>query len=150
MGSFLIRLCGGLVATNLWAQLVNVEIGGGALIPIGGYQTNVYSAGPALRPGFEFRPWRLLGAEAGFTEGWPRGEVCSRFGCEHPREALKLVDYGFRGHIPLRANRVDLSLGVGGGYIWYENGNSFDNGWLLQYSGKAAVALDARRRWRIP
>jgi len=141
------------MAGGLWAQsgiaLHNLEIGGAGLFPVSGYKTDAYSAGAGWRPGYELRFLRPLGAEVGFTEAWLPGSSCGHFGCTHPRETLKLLDYGLRGHIPLDAGRFDLSAGVGGGYIWYQYGNSFTNGSLLQYSGRAAVAIDRRRRWRV-
>lgn len=76
---------------------------------------------------------------------------CGRLGCTHPRDGLKLLDYGVRGVLPLAADRVELSIGIGGGHIWYsrESGDSYFNDALLQYSGKATVALDSSKRFRI-
>lgn len=153
MGSFLLRVCCGLLAAGVWAQtgppLHNVEIGAAGLFPVSGYKTDAYSTGPGWHPGYEFRFLRPLGAEVGWTEAWLPGSSCESYGCTHPRETFKLMDYGLRGHILLDAGRFDFSAGVGGGYIWYQYGDSFTNGSLFQYSGKAAVALDRRRRWRI-
>lgn len=49
------------------------------------------------------------------------------------------------------ADRVELSVGSGGGYIWYDRGfeNSFLDSALLQYSGKATFAFDHRKRFRL-
>ena len=153
MGSFLLRVSCGLLAGSLWAQsgvaLHNLEIGAAGMFPVSGYKTDAYSAGPAWRPGYELRFLRPLGAEVGFTEAWLPGSNCEYYGCTHPTEIFKLLDYGLRGHILLHADRIDLSAGVGGGYIWYQYGDSYTNGSLFQYSGKAAVALDRHGRWRI-
>jgi hypothetical protein len=90
-----------------------------------------------------------VGAEARFTEAWPSGIVtCNRFGCEYSREPLKLLDYGVRGVAPLGDGRVELSAGLGGGYVWHKYPYYGQNEALLQYSGKASIALDHQRRWR--
>lgn len=153
MGSCLLRLCCGLVAGSLWAQsgpaLHNLEIGAAGLFPLSGYKTEEYSAGPAWRLGYELRFLRNLGAELGGAEAWLPGSSCESYGCTHPTETFKLMDYGLRGHVLLHQGRIDLSAGVGGGYIWYQYGDSFTNGSLFQYSAKAAIALDRRGRWRI-
>jgi hypothetical protein len=91
-----------------------------------------------------------LGAEAGFTEGLPVGtDTCERLGCTYSHQNLILLDYGLRGVVPLAAGRVELSIGLGGGYVWHQNGYSGPYGTnqaLFQYSGRAALALDRRRR----
>jgi hypothetical protein len=127
----------------------NLEIGGGGLFPLNGYIADNYSPGPAWRAGYELKLLKPLGVETGFTQAWPEGSVCNRFGCEHPRETLKLLDYGLRGHLPLIDSRLDLSAGVGGGQIWYQRDSGFNNGALFQYSGKAAVALDPAARFKL-
>jgi hypothetical protein len=95
---------------------------------------------------------KYLGAEAGFTDAWPVGpDSCVRFGCSYSRQTLKLLDYGLRGVAPLAGGRVELSIGLGGGYVWHKYGyyGSFgSNQALFQYSGKAAFALDHRHRFR--
>jgi hypothetical protein len=139
-------LLAGVLSAQGGVALHNVEVGGAGLFPVSGYKTNAYSPGFGWRPGYELRFLRPLGAEAGFTEAWLRGTQCTRSGCDHPREPLKLMDYGLRGHILLDDDRIDLSAGVGGGYIWYRYGDRFTNGSLIQYSGKAAVAIDHGKR----
>lgn len=142
-----------LLACPLWGQAgamrQNVEIAGGGVFPLSGYLADEYSAGPAGRAGYEFQPLRILGAEAGFTEGGLPATACSRFGCEHPRQTLKLLDYGLRAHLLLDDGRLDLSAGVGGGYVWHEQESYFTNASLFQYSGKAALALDRAGRFRM-
>ena len=142
MNSYVFRLAyAALLAGGLWAQdgaaRHNLEIGGGGVIPLSGYISEEYSAGPAGRAGYELRLIKTLGAEVGFTEAGPRGTECDRFGCTHPRETLKLLDYGLRGHLVLNDGRIDLSAGLGGGYVWHEYGDSFINVALFQYSAKA-------------
>lgn len=119
---------------------------------MGGYLANRYSSGPGWRGGYELRPLKHLGAEAGFTEAWPVGtDVCSRLGCAYSRQTLKLLDYGLRGVVPLAGGRVELSIGLGGGYVWHKYGYSGmfgTNQALFQYSGKTSFALDQGRHFR--
>ena len=149
-----LRLTGlGLIALALCGQVPvtrhNLEVGATGIFPVNGYIANEYSAGPGWRPGYELRLLKPLGAEVGWTESWPLGTSCDRFGCTYPRETLKLLDYGLRGHILLGGGRVDLSVGAGGGYVWHPEDAFYKNGALFQYSGKAAIALDHRGRFRI-
>src|ERR1017187_5497469 len=69
--------------------------------------------------GYELRLVKPIGAEVGITEAGLPGTSCDRFGCTHPRETLKFLDYGLRGHIALSGGRIDLSAGLGGGYVWH-------------------------------
>jgi hypothetical protein len=129
----------------------NFELAAGSVVPLAGYKATSFSPGPAFRSGYELRLIPHLAAEAGWTGSWLPGTSCSRYGCTHPREDMKFLDYGLRGIIPLAADRIELSAGLGGGYIWYDRGfeSSFLNSALLQYSGKATLALDRRKRVRL-
>jgi hypothetical protein len=150
MGSVAFRASLALLAIHAWAQtLHNLEVGAAGLFPLSGSRTTDYSAGAGWHPGYELRFLRPVGAEIGYTQAWLPGSSCNRFGCIHPIEPLKLLDYGLRGHLMLDDGRVDLSAGAGGGYVWYRYGNSFTNISLFQYSGKAAIALDHRKHFRI-
>ena len=141
------------LVSGAWAQdgvtRHNLEIGGGVVFPLAGYIADDYLAGPAGRAGYELRLAKPVGAEVGITETGLPGISCNRIGCTHTRETLKFLDYGLRGHVVLSGGRVDLSAGLGGGYVWYEFGNSFTNVHLFQYSGKASVALDRGKHFRI-
>ncbi len=142
-----------LLSGTLWAQDVatrnNFELGSGGFFPVSGYNTTAYSPGPAGHAGYELRLLRAFGAEVGITEAGLPGTSCDRYECTHPREILKFLDFGVRGHLMLSGGRVDLSAGLGGAYVWYENGDSYTNGPLLQYSGKAAISLDREKRFRL-
>jgi hypothetical protein len=110
--------------------------------------------GPGWRGGSELRLIKHLGAEAGFTEGWPSGlDTCNRVGtgCTYSRHSLKLLDYGIRGMAPVAGARLELSVGLGGGYIWHPSIDFLDrpNQALFQYSGKIAFALDRLGRTRF-
>ena len=128
----------------------NLEVGGGGVYPIGGWLASEYSAGPALHAGYQLRLLKYLAAEGGWTGSWLPGTSCSRYGCEHPVGRVGFLDYGLRGIVPVAAGRVELSAGLGGGYIWYGPGDApYYNGSLLQYSGRATVAVDRRRHFRV-
>ena len=128
----------------------NLEVGGGGVFPIGGWLASNYSTGPALHAGYQLRLLKYLAAEGGWTGAWLPGSSCSRYGCEHPVGRVGFLDYGLRGIVPVAAGRVELSAGLGGGYIWYGPGDApYYNGSLLQYSGRATVAVDRRRHLRV-
>jgi hypothetical protein len=151
-----VPLCLLLSAGALSAQVsiprADIEIDAVGVFPVGGYKAEEYSSGPGLRVGGDFRLLRNLMVEGGWTAAWNATFYdCSRFGCSYSRLENKFLDYGLRGVLPLAAGRVELSVGVGGGYIWFDKASSdnyYYNGSLLQYSGKAAVALDRHGRWR--
>ncbi|HTS25581.1 MAG TPA: hypothetical protein VMH81_06885 [Bryobacteraceae bacterium] len=140
-----------LSSGTLWAQDAatrnNFEIGGGGIFPVSGYKTYDYSSGPAGRLGYELRLIKPIGVEAGITEAWLPGLSCEAYGCTYPTETSKFLDTGLRGHLLLARGRIDLSAGLGGGYVWYQYG--YMNQALFQYSGKAAVALDRSGRFRF-
>jgi hypothetical protein len=157
MRIFVLLSCLGLLAGPLYAQSPvgrhNFEVGAAGVFPVSGDRTTEYSAGPGLRAGYELRLFKHLGAEAGFTAGWPLGtDTCGRFGCTYSRQNLELLDYGLRGVAPLADGRVELSIGLGGGYIWHQYGFSGPFGTnqsLFQYSGKAVFALDRQGHVRV-
>ncbi len=77
---------------------------------------------------------------------------CGKYGCASSRENFRLLDYGLRGILPLAGGRVELSAGLGGGYVLHPFGYSGPYGpnqSLFQYSGKAAIAVDHAGRIRI-
>jgi hypothetical protein len=149
--------CVGLLARPSYSQGAvgrhNFEFAAAGVFPVSGYRTTDYSAGPGWRAGYELRLVKYLGAEAGFTEGWPIGtDTCGRFGCTYSHQNLKLLDYGLRGVAPVVARRLELSIGLGGGYVWHQYGFSGPfgpNQALFQYSGKAAFALHRQGRLRV-
>ena len=139
-----------ILAAQDGATRHNLEVGGGGVYPIGGWLASEYSAGPALHAGYQLRLLKYLAAEGGWTGSWLPGTSCSRYGCEHPLGRVGFLDYGLRGIVPVAAGRVELSVGLGGGYIWYGPGDApYYNGSLLQYSGRATVAVDRRRHFRV-
>jgi hypothetical protein len=131
----------------------NFEFGAAGLFPLSGDRTVGYSPGPGYHGVYEFRLVQHLAADTGIAQTWPVATYnCGRFGCEYSRQRLGLLDYGARGVLPLAGGRVELSVGLGGAYVWHpqaESGPFGPNGALFQYSGKAAFALDERRRFRL-
>ena len=152
LSAFLALSAGALSAQDPVSR-ATVELDAAGVFPIGGFKAEEYSSGPGLRVGGEFRLHRNLVAEIGWTSAWMATDYdCSRFGCSYSRLENKFLDYGLRGVLPLAGGRVELSVGVGGGYIWFDktSGDNYDyNGSLFHYSGKAAVALDRNHRWRV-
>ena len=98
---------------------------------------------------------RHLSAEAGFTEAWPvANDICPSLGCipiTYSRQSLKLLDYGVRAVAPVAGGRLQLSVGLGGGYVWHSviDFPNRPNQALFQYSGKIAFALDRLGRTRL-
>jgi hypothetical protein len=66
-----------------------------------------------------------------------------------PGGVLKLLDYGLRGVAPVAGGRLELSVGLGGGYILCPKGFYRPNQTLFQYSCKIAFALDRLGRTRL-
>ena len=142
----------GVLSAQVPIPRASIELDGAGVFPVSGFKAKEYSTGPGLRVGGEFRLHRNLLAETGWTGAWMGTDyACNRFGCSYGRLENKFLDYGLRGVLPVAGGRIDLSVGVGGGYVWFDSGsgdNYFYNGSLLQYSGKAAIALDRKGRWR--
>jgi hypothetical protein len=129
-----------------------LDLSTSGVFPIGGYKAEEYSSGPGLRAGYEFRISKYVAADGGWTAAWMPGLECSRFGCTHPTNEMRFLDYGVRGVLPLAAGRVQLSVGLGGGYVWFDkaSGDSYYyNGSLFQYSGRATVAVGSGGHWRL-
>jgi len=135
------------------AQGVRQEIsfGAGALSPLSGFKAEDHTTGFELRVGYQLRLRKHLGAEVGWTGAWPSRTEFGRDFDQVVRDRLQLVDYGVRGIVPVARDRAELSAGVGGGYIWYDQGssNSYLNGSLLQYSGRVTAPVTPRRRFWV-
>ena len=143
-------LCAGVLAAQDGAARHSLEAGGGGMFPLSGWKASEYSAGPALHTGYQLRLQKYVAVEGGWTGSWLPGTSCSRYGCEHPVGRVGFLDYGLRGIVPVAAGRVELSAGLGGGYIWYGPGDApYYNGSLLQYSGRATVAIDHHKHIRV-
>jgi hypothetical protein len=128
-----------------------LTVGAGIISPVSGWKTSSYDAGPAVNLSYGCRVDRHLQAEVGYTGALSRYTDCYKFGCSLERKRVSLMDYGLRAILPLKNEHVQISAGLGGGYIWNDLGslNSFHNDVLIQYSGRMSVALDARQRFRV-
>lgn len=128
-----------------------VQLGATGVFPVTGFLADEYSPGPGLRAGGEVRLHRFVAVDAGWTGAWMPGTECSRFGCEHPRYENRLIDYGLRGVIPMSHRGAELSLGVGGGYIWFDRSSfaQYYNSALLQLSVELSVPIGASERFRL-
>jgi hypothetical protein len=130
----------------------SLEVGGGGVFPLSGWKASEYSVGPALHVGYQLRLQKYVAVEAGWTGSWGPTNVgfCSpKYGCEYLGGEVGFLDYGLRGIVPVAAGRVELSVGLGGGYDWYGNGYNYFNSALIQYSGRATVAIDRRKHFRV-
>ena len=136
------------VAASAQGLRQEVTVGAGALSPLSGFIADGRTTGFALRAGYQLRLKNHIGAEVGWTGAWPNRTEFGRYFDQVVLDRLQLVDYGLRGIVPVAGDRAELSAGVGGGYIWYDQGssNSYLNGSLLQYSGRVAAPLNSRRR----
>jgi len=145
----IISLFTGVLAAQDGVARHSLEVGGSGLFPVSGWKASEYSAGPGLHAGYQLRLQKYVAVEGGWTGSWLPGTSCSRYGCEHPRGEVGFLDYGLRGIVPVDAGRVELSAGLGGGYIWFGPDDRDFNSSLLQYSGRATVAIDHRRHFRL-
>ncbi len=149
---FFLAVSFGALSAQVPIPRASVEIDAAGVFPVAGFKAEEYSTGPGVRAGGELRLHRNLIVEGGWTGAWMATYYnCSRFGCAYSRLENKLLDYGLRGVLLLGSGRAELSLGVGGGYIWFDStsgDNNYYNGSLLQYSGKATLALDRDGHWR--
>jgi len=151
--SFSLALSTGVLSAQIPIPRASVEIDAAGVLPVDGFKAEEYSAGPGLRVGGEFRLHRNLVAEGGWTAAWMAAYYnCHSFGCSYSRLENKFLDYGLRGVLPLAGGRVELSVGVGGGYIWFDSAsgdNNYYNVSLFQFSGKGSVALNRNAQWRV-
>jgi hypothetical protein len=142
-------LLAGVLAAQDGAARHSLEVGGSGVFPLSGWKASEYSAGPGLHAGYQLRLWKYVAADAGWTGSWLPGTSCSRYGCTYPRGEVGFLDYGLRGIVPVDGGRVELSAGLGGGYIWFGPDASYYNSALLQYSGRATVAIDHLKHFRV-
>ncbi len=142
-------LLAGILAAQDGVARHNLEVGGGGVFPLSGWKASEYSAGPALHVGNQVRLQKYLAAEAGWTGSWLPGTSCSRYGCEHPRGEVGYLDYGLRGIVSVATGRVELSAGLGGGYIWYGPDDSYFNrlaATVLRQGGRSGRSSQALPR----
>lgn len=131
-------LCG---AGSAQSVLHELSVGAGGLFPVSGYKTDSYATGPALRAGYQLRVKKHIGAEVGWTGTWPNQEAV--------RHQLQFIDYGLRGIVPVARDRAELSAGIGGGYVVYDQRYPNSDAALLQFSGRVAAPVDARRSFWV-
>lgn len=125
-----------------------VSVGAVAGIPVGGWKTVSNDTRGGLSADYEYRVARSLGLEAGFQPLWAAEKVCSRTSCATETYRLLFTQFGLRGYLPLKSDRVEVSAGAGGGYVhWPGSRGGFYNDWLWQVSGRVQFALDAKRRF---
>ena len=127
------------------------------------------SGGPSFTGNYEFRLIRHLAVETGtdillpsgvsFRElsvippglnffGYTPGSSCTSM-CvlaASGRSQVTLLTYGFKGILPLAADRVELFAGIGGAYGWNSVRGPFDSAYGQGNAG-ARVAIDQGHRF---
>lgn len=125
--------------------------------------------GPAFTANYEYRFSKYLAVETGTDILLPSGQAflqqasipsgqnligyfpgsgCTT-GCVHVsgRSQVTLLTYGFKGILPLAADRVELFAGVGGAYGWNSRLGGSLNSAYGQASAGARVAMDRDHRF---
>jgi hypothetical protein len=141
-------------ATTFAQNLLNrssFTIAATALSPLSGYKVNFVDPGAGFSFQYGFRVSRYLAAEAGVQKAWPRDVTgCSRFGCTFERASATFTPFGLRGILPLNNDRVQITAGFGGAYVFRAQTDTFDaEQWLAQASAGFSVALSREGRFRI-
>jgi len=127
------------------------------------------SGGPSFTGNYEYRLSRYLATEIGTDILLPSGisfgelsvipsgqnliENSPRSGCAticalvpSGRSQVTLLTYGFKGILPLAADRVELFVGIGGAYGWNSVRGPFDSAYA-QGSAGARFAVDRGHRF---
>lgn len=101
----------GISAAQSGPARYNLDFGPTGVFPLSGFRTFGDSAGPGWRGGSELLLIKHLGAEAGFTEGWPVGtDTCDRFGCTYSRHSLNWWITAFAEWLRSRAAALNSRL----------------------------------------
>ena len=122
-----------------------------ALSPLSGDKVALVDAGAGFSFQYDFRVNRYLAAEAGVQKAWPRDVTgCSRYGCTFERASATFTPFGLRGILPLNHDRVQVTAGFGGAYVFRAKTDRFDaEQWLAQASAGFSLALTREGRFRI-
>lgn len=131
--------------------------------------SSLQKGGPAFTGTYEYRLTRYLAVEAGPDILLPSGRAflqeasilsganlipyypasgCTT-GCVQVsgRSQVTLLTYGFKGILPLAADRLELFAGVGGAYGWNSRFGGYLNSAYGQASVGARVAVDRDHRF---
>ena len=122
-----------------------------ALNSLSGYKVDSVDPGAGFSFQYGFRLNRYLAAEAGVQKAWPRDVTgCSKFGCTFERASATFTPFGLRGILPLKQDRVQLTAGFGGAYVFRSHVDAYDaEQWLAQASVGFSVALTREGSIRI-
>jgi hypothetical protein len=122
-----------------------------ALSPLSGDKVSLVDSGAGFSFQYDFRVNRYLAAEAGVQKAWPRDVTsCSRFGCTFERASATFTPFGLRGILPLNHDRIHITAGFGGAYVFRANTDRFDaEQWLAQASIGFSVGLTREGSMRI-
>lgn len=122
-----------------------------ALSPVSGDKVDLVDPGAGFSFQYDFGLNRYLAAEAGVQKAWPSDVTsCSKFGCNFERASATFTPFGLRGILPLHNDRVQLTAGFGGAYVFRANTDRFDaEQWLAQASAGFSIALTREGSFRI-
>src|SRR5579864_1083405 len=122
-----------------------------ALSPLSGDKVSLVDPGAGFSFQYGFRLNRYLAAEAGVQKAWPRDVTgCSRFGCTFERASATFTPFGLRGILPLKQDRIQVTAGFGGSYVFRANTDRFDaEQWLAQASAGFSIALTREGSFRM-
>jgi hypothetical protein len=127
----------------------SLTAGVGGIFPVSGWVSGSFTDGPALNVEYGYRFWRYAQAEAGYSGAWPKQLIFTGHDSFIERQNLTFLSYGGRGILPLHGDRLLLSAGAGGGYLWDHQTFSSATTSLFQYSGRASYAIDSKQRYRF-
>jgi len=120
-----------------------------------GTDYNGYDTPVSLGATYGYRITRIIEAEAGAIGAInPVHTFCGYEGCFNPGSRIIWVPFGLRFILPLRHDRFELSVGIGGLYQSVSGGGATPVGGAASYNAfggyakeTAAVALDHDRHW---
>ena len=114
-----------------------------ALSPVSGQKLSLTDPGAGFSLQYDFRATRYLALEAGVQTAWPKDvATCSKFGCVFERSAATFTPFGLRGILPLNHDRLHITAGVGGAYVFRGmTDRSEAEEWLAQASIGFTVSL---------
>lgn len=137
-------------AQNFWDRS-SVTVAATALSPLTGYKLTQVDPGAGISLQYGFRLSHYLAAEGGIQTAWPSDVTnCSKFGCMFERSAARFTPFGLRGILPLKQDRVQLTAGFGGAYVFRGNTDrSNAEQWLAQVSVGFSVAFTREGSLRL-
>ena len=151
MAALLVSLCASAAFAQSLISRSSISVAATALTPLAGYKLEAVDPGAGFSVTYAFRLHHYMAAEAGLQRAWPRDITeCSRFGCTFARGPATFTPFGLRGILPLLNDRVEVSAGFGGAYVFRANTDQFEaEQWLAQASIGLSFALTREGTFRL-